>query len=196
MRRVRKSTMRKFLAERAARAAASGAADRPDPEAGWATRNPDRAHALPVRHPARLRDARRADGALTSVIPAKLESHRSKEQGDSSSAGMTGSRRMPEPTSVWKLPDRLPSPSELAEAWSRVIAGALDLAGAAATRAADPARPCPSIRPRRRAPSASSPPISGPTRRAAQGPAEGRVRLDEAVDRRRRARRRQRAPSR
>jgi polyhydroxyalkanoate synthase len=42
------------------------------------------------------------------------------------------------------------------------------------------------------APSASSPPISGPTRRASEGAAEGRFRLDEAVAVRRLARRRRR----
>jgi polyhydroxyalkanoate synthase len=41
-------------------------------------------------------------------------------------------------SSVWKLPAGAPSPAELADAWSRVIAGALDLAGAAAKRAAEP----------------------------------------------------------
>jgi polyhydroxyalkanoate synthase len=48
---------------------------------------------------------------------------------------------MEQKSSVWKLPAGAPSPSELADAWSRVIAGALDLAGAAAKRAADPKTP-------------------------------------------------------
>jgi polyhydroxyalkanoate synthase len=40
---------------------------------------------------------------------------------------------------VWKLPDNAPSPAELAEAWSKVIAGALHLATTAATRPSDAA---------------------------------------------------------
>jgi polyhydroxyalkanoate synthase len=39
---------------------------------------------------------------------------------------------------VFKLPENLPSPADLAEAWSKVIAGALNLASTAAQRAADP----------------------------------------------------------
>jgi polyhydroxyalkanoate synthase len=39
---------------------------------------------------------------------------------------------------VFKLPESLPSPSELAEAWSGVVANAIRLAGATAGRAADP----------------------------------------------------------
>jgi polyhydroxyalkanoate synthase len=50
---------------------------------------------------------------------------------------------MAEQSSVWKLPAGAPSPSELADAWSRVIAGALDLAGASAKRLADPDAPKP-----------------------------------------------------
>jgi polyhydroxyalkanoate synthase len=48
---------------------------------------------------------------------------------------------MAEPSSVWKLPAGAPSPADLAEAWSKVIANALHLAGTAAKRAADPAAP-------------------------------------------------------
>src|SRR5687767_3309768 len=50
---------------------------------------------------------------------------------------------MAEPSSVWKLPEGVPSPSELAEVWSRVIAGALHLGASAAERAADPKAPMP-----------------------------------------------------
>jgi polyhydroxyalkanoate synthase len=50
---------------------------------------------------------------------------------------------MSETSSVWKLPEGAPSPSELAEAWSRVIAGALHLGASAAERAADPKAPAP-----------------------------------------------------
>jgi len=50
---------------------------------------------------------------------------------------------MDETSSVWKLPAGAPSPSELADAWSKVIAGALDLAAASAKRAADPQTPKP-----------------------------------------------------
>jgi polyhydroxyalkanoate synthase len=57
-------------------------------------------------------------------------------------AGTTG-KWMEETSSVWKLPAGAPSPAELADAWSRVIAGALDLAGATAKRAADPLAPKP-----------------------------------------------------
>jgi len=42
---------------------------------------------------------------------------------------------------VWKLPENAPSPADLAEAWSKVIAGALNLAGAGAQRALDPQVP-------------------------------------------------------
>jgi polyhydroxyalkanoate synthase subunit PhaC len=44
---------------------------------------------------------------------------------------------------VFKLPESLPSPSELAEAWSGVVANAIRLAGATAERAADPHLPKP-----------------------------------------------------
>ena len=47
---------------------------------------------------------------------------------------------MEETSRVWKLPAGAPSPSELADAWSKVIAGALDLASASARRALDPDR--------------------------------------------------------
>jgi polyhydroxyalkanoate synthase len=39
---------------------------------------------------------------------------------------------------VFKLPDTVPSPADLAEAWSKVIAGALKLASTAAERSLDP----------------------------------------------------------
>jgi len=39
---------------------------------------------------------------------------------------------------VFRLPENLPSPADLAEAWSKVIAGALDLASTTAGRALDP----------------------------------------------------------
>jgi polyhydroxyalkanoate synthase len=39
---------------------------------------------------------------------------------------------------VWKLPENAPSPADLAEAWSKIIAGALDLAAATAQRSLDP----------------------------------------------------------
>ncbi|HEV2747089.1 MAG TPA: alpha/beta fold hydrolase [Allosphingosinicella sp.] len=42
---------------------------------------------------------------------------------------------------VWKLPEGLPSPSELADAWGRVFTGALALAGKTAQSAADPKAP-------------------------------------------------------
>jgi polyhydroxyalkanoate synthase len=42
---------------------------------------------------------------------------------------------------VFKLPETLPSPSELADAWARVIANAVRLAGASAERAASPQVP-------------------------------------------------------
>jgi polyhydroxyalkanoate synthase len=44
---------------------------------------------------------------------------------------------------VFKLPDTLPSPSELADAWGEVVANAIRLAGATAERAADPHVPQP-----------------------------------------------------
>src|SRR3954464_4897611 len=52
--------------------------------------------------------------------------------------------KMPESDStIFKLPDTLPSPSELADAWSQVVANAIRLAGATAERAADPHVPRP-----------------------------------------------------
>ncbi|HEX4735971.1 MAG TPA: alpha/beta fold hydrolase [Allosphingosinicella sp.] len=45
---------------------------------------------------------------------------------------------MSDDTKVFKLPETLPSPSELADAWARVIANAVRLAGTSAERAADP----------------------------------------------------------
>jgi polyhydroxyalkanoate synthase len=50
---------------------------------------------------------------------------------------------MTEQSGVWKLPAGAPSPSELADAWSRVIAGALHLGATAAQRVADPRTPAP-----------------------------------------------------
>lgn len=41
-------------------------------------------------------------------------------------------------STLFKLPENLPSPADLAEAWSKVIAGALNLASAGAERALDP----------------------------------------------------------
>jgi polyhydroxyalkanoate synthase len=46
-------------------------------------------------------------------------------------------------SSVFKLPERMPSPSELAEAWSKVIASAVQLAGASTERAMNPHTPQP-----------------------------------------------------
>ncbi|HEX6374712.1 MAG TPA: class I poly(R)-hydroxyalkanoic acid synthase [Allosphingosinicella sp.] len=46
------------------------------------------------------------------------------------------------PSTVFKLPDTLPSPAELAEAWSKVVANAVHLAASAATRT-DPHVPQP-----------------------------------------------------
>ena len=48
-----------------------------------------------------------------------------------------------EDSRVWKMPERVPTPSEVADAWSRVVTNAVELAGAAATRAADPHSPKP-----------------------------------------------------
>src|SRR3569623_1096097 len=45
---------------------------------------------------------------------------------------------MSDDTKVFKLPETLPSPSELADAWARVIANAVRLGGASAARAANP----------------------------------------------------------
>jgi polyhydroxyalkanoate synthase len=51
---------------------------------------------------------------------------------------------MPEPSStVFKLPESLPSPADLAEAWSKVVANAVHLATSAATRPLDPHVPQP-----------------------------------------------------
>ncbi len=50
---------------------------------------------------------------------------------------------MSETSTVWKLPANAPSPAELADAWSREIAGALHLGATAAERAADPLAPKP-----------------------------------------------------
>ena len=50
---------------------------------------------------------------------------------------------MVEQSGVWKLPANAPSPADLADAWSRVIAGALHLGATAAERAADPLAPKP-----------------------------------------------------
>src|SRR4051794_29461369 len=59
-------------------------------------------------------------------------------------AGMTKGTKMPESKStVFKLPENLPSPSELADAWGAVVANAIRLGGAAAERAMDPHVPPP-----------------------------------------------------
>jgi polyhydroxyalkanoate synthase len=50
---------------------------------------------------------------------------------------------MDESSRVWKLPANAPSPTELADAWSKVFAGALNLMSASATRALDPHVPRP-----------------------------------------------------
>jgi polyhydroxyalkanoate synthase len=51
---------------------------------------------------------------------------------------------MPESSSpVWKLPENVPSPAELADAWSKVIANAVRLAGASTERALDSRTPKP-----------------------------------------------------
>ena len=51
---------------------------------------------------------------------------------------------MPEtPSTVFKLPESLPNPADLAEAWSKVIANAVQLAAGAATRPLDPHVPKP-----------------------------------------------------
>jgi polyhydroxyalkanoate synthase len=51
---------------------------------------------------------------------------------------------MPEtPFAVFKLPETLPSPADLAEAWSKVVANAVHLATSAATRPLDPHVPQP-----------------------------------------------------
>ncbi|TMJ16603.1 MAG: alpha/beta fold hydrolase [Alphaproteobacteria bacterium] len=48
------------------------------------------------------------------------------------------------PTSpIFKLPDSIPTPSELAEAWSKVVANAIQLAGAATERSLSPQAPKP-----------------------------------------------------
>ena len=44
---------------------------------------------------------------------------------------------------VWKLPANAPSPADLADAWSKVIAGAVNLASASVTRGLDPHVPKP-----------------------------------------------------
>jgi polyhydroxyalkanoate synthase len=51
---------------------------------------------------------------------------------------------MTQPSStVFRLPESVPTPSELAEAWSQVVANAIKLGGTAAERAADPHVPKP-----------------------------------------------------
>src|SRR5687768_7683427 len=47
------------------------------------------------------------------------------------------------PSTVFKLPESLPSPADLAEAWSKVVANAVHLATSAATRSLDPHVPQP-----------------------------------------------------
>jgi polyhydroxyalkanoate synthase len=46
-------------------------------------------------------------------------------------------------TGVFRLPERVPSPSELADAWGKVVASAVQLAGASAGRAINPSTPQP-----------------------------------------------------
>jgi polyhydroxyalkanoate synthase len=48
---------------------------------------------------------------------------------------------MSDETKVFKLPETLPSPSELADAWARVVANAVRLAGASGERALNPQTP-------------------------------------------------------
>jgi polyhydroxyalkanoate synthase len=48
---------------------------------------------------------------------------------------------MSDDTKVFKLPENLPSPSELADAWARVVANAVRLAGVSAEKAANPQVP-------------------------------------------------------
>jgi polyhydroxyalkanoate synthase len=50
---------------------------------------------------------------------------------------------MTDETRVWKLPERVPSPSELADAWSRIVAEGIRLAGASTERAMNPSAPQP-----------------------------------------------------
>src|SRR3954468_17653294 len=45
---------------------------------------------------------------------------------------------MSDDAKVFKMPETLPSPSELADAWARVVANAVRLAGTSAERAANP----------------------------------------------------------
>ena len=47
------------------------------------------------------------------------------------------------PSTVFKLPESIPTPSEIADAWSQVVANAIRFAGSAAERAADPHVPQP-----------------------------------------------------
>jgi polyhydroxyalkanoate synthase len=52
--------------------------------------------------------------------------------------------KMPEtPSAVFKLPESLPNPADLAEAWSKVVANAVHFATSAATRPLDPPLPQP-----------------------------------------------------
>src|SRR5437764_10235020 len=55
-------------------------------------------------------------------------------------AGMTnqGIRMSETDSTVFRLPESIPSPSEIADAWSQVVANAIRLAGTTAERAADP----------------------------------------------------------
>jgi polyhydroxyalkanoate synthase len=46
-------------------------------------------------------------------------------------------------SSVFKVPEKIPSPAELADAWGKVVASAVQLAGSSAQRVADPQTPQP-----------------------------------------------------
>jgi hypothetical protein len=50
---------------------------------------------------------------------------------------------MDDSSRVWKVPANPPKPTELADAWSRIVAGAFDVMTASATRAMDPHIPQP-----------------------------------------------------
>src|SRR4028119_1867823 len=56
---------------------------------------------------------------------------------------MTGSQMAETPSTVFKLPETLPNPADLAEAWSKVVANAVHLATTAAARPLAPPVPTP-----------------------------------------------------
>ena len=166
---------------------------RPAKPAGRA-RNPDRAAARSFVSPRDCGDARGADGGLIAVILfAGLPT---------ATAPMVA--EMPLATDVRERHDRpaqavrrdAPSPADFAEAWGR---------GGRQRRSISPGRPPPRAADPHVAPALRSDragarlrrvrrPSLARSRRAPQGPAEGRGRLDEAVDRRRRPRRRHAEP--